>query len=238
MVVVWPETASPYALAQDPGARQAMAQAAGTAVMTLSGTERFESATVAHNSLVAVAPDASIAGVYDKAHLVPFGEYFPSYAHIILGEQGFVPGPGVRTLHVPGLPAIGPLICYEAAFPAQVVDRSDRPSLLVNITNDAWFGDSAGPRQHLAAARMRTIEEGLPMIRAANTGISAVIDAHGRVLDRLGLDRMGTLVSGVPGALSPTLASRLGLWSPGLLAVISLLAGVAFRSKAGQRFKN
>ncbi len=228
VVVVWPETASPYALAQDPGARRAIAQAAGTAVMTLAGTERFESAVVAHNSLVAVAPDATLAGVYDKAHLVPFGEYFPSYAHIILGEQGFVPGPGVRTLHVPGLPAVGPLICYEAAFPAQVVDQSDRPSLLVNITNDAWFGDSAGPRQHLAAARMRTVEEGLPMIRAANTGISAVIDAHGMVAEQLGLDRMGTLVTGVPGALAPTLASHLGLWGPGILAAATVLAGVAF----------
>ena len=231
VVVVWPETASPYALAQDPGARQAIAQAAGTAVMTLAGTERFESAAVAHNSLVAVAPDASVAGVYDKAHLVPFGEYFPSYAHIILGEQGFVPGVGVRTLHVTGLPAVGPLICYEAAFPAQVVNEADRPSVLVNITNDAWFGNSAGPRQHLAAARMRTVEEGLPMIRAANTGISAVIDAHGEVQARLGLDRMGTLVSEVPGALPPTLASRLGLWGPGFLAVVAVLAGVAFSGK-------
>ena len=228
VVVVWPETASPYALAQDPGARQAIAQAAGTAVITLAGAERFESAAVAHNSLVAVAPDASVAGVYDKAHLVPFGEYFPSYAHIILGEQGFVPGVGVRTLHVAGLPAVGPLICYEAAFPAQVVNEADRPSVLVNLTNDAWFGDSAGPRQHLAAARMRTVEEGLPMIRAANTGVSAVIDAHGEVQARLGLDRMGTLVAAVPGALPPTLAGRLGLWGPGLLAVVAALAGVAF----------
>ena len=225
VMVVWPETASPYALAQDSGARQAIADAAGPALVTLAGTERFESATVAHNSLVAVAPDAHVAGVYDKAHLVPFGEYFPVYANFILGEQGFVAGPGVRTLHLAGLPAMGPLICYEAIFPAQVVASGDRPAMLVNITNDAWFGDSAGPRQHLAAARMRTVEEGLPMIRAANTGISTIIDAHGRMVGRLGLNRQGVLVLPVPGALPPTLASRLGLWAPGLLAAFLAALG-------------
>ncbi len=226
VVVVWPETGSPYALAQDAPARQAIADAAHPALMTLAGAERFESRTVAHNSLIAVAPDASVAGVYDKAHLVPFGEYFPSYAHIILGEQGFVPGPGLRTLRLPGLPPFGPLICYEAIFPGQVVAEGDRPSLLVNITNDAWFGNSTGPRQHLAAARMRTVEEGLPMVRAANTGISTVIDAHGRLRDALGLDRSGALVERVPGALPPTIAGRLRLWAPGLLAAVTLAAGL------------
>jgi apolipoprotein N-acyltransferase len=225
LVVVWPETASPYALAQDPGARLAVADAARPAIMTLAGTERFEQPEIAHNSLVAVAPDGAMAEYYDKAHLVPYGEYFPSYAHILLGEQGFVPGPGLRTLHLPGLPPIGPLICYEAIFPAQVVVRSDRPRLLVNITNDAWFGDSAGPRQHLAAARMRTIEEGLPMLRAANTGISAVIDAHGRITASLGLDRSGTLIGRVPGALPETLAGVLGLWGPGIIACMTLGLG-------------
>jgi apolipoprotein N-acyltransferase len=225
VMVVWPETASPYALAQDPNARRAIAEAAAPARMTLSGTIRWEGDTIAHNSMVAVAPDGALAGFYDKAHLVPFGEYFPSYAHVILGEQGFVPGPGVRTLHLPGLPPLGPLICYEAIFSGQVVNPTDRPAILVNITNDAWFGDSAGPRQHLAAARMRSVEEGLPMVRAANTGISAVIDAHGRVLDSMALDETGVLVAAVPGALPQTLAGRLKLWGPGLLSL--LCAGVA-----------
>jgi apolipoprotein N-acyltransferase len=224
-LVVWPETASPYALAQDSGARDAIAAVARPALMTLSGTIRFESNTVAHNSLVAVAPDGSLAGFYDKAHLVPYGEYFPSYAHILLGEQGFVPGPGIRTLHLMGLPAIGPLICYEAIFPAQVVDESDRPGLLVNITNDAWFGNSSGPRQHFEAARLRAVEEGLPMVRAANTGISAVIDAHGRIIARLGLDQRGFLVAPIPGFLPPTLAGKLGLAGPFTLSL--LCCGVA-----------
>jgi apolipoprotein N-acyltransferase len=226
-IVVWPETASPYALAQDAGARQAIADAARPTLMTLSGTIRFESETVAHNSLVAVAPDGSLAGYYDKAHLVPYGEYFPSYAHFMLGEQGFTPGPGIRTLHLPGLPAIGPLICYEAIFPAQVVNEADRPGLLVNITNDAWFGDSAGPRQHLAAARLRTVEEGLPMVRSANTGISAVIDPHGRITAELGLDRKGVLVAPIPGKLSQPLASRLGLAGPFTLSLLCC-AGAVF----------
>ncbi len=158
---------------------------------------------------------------------MPFGEYFPPYAHFLLGEQGFVPGPGLRTMHLPGLPALGPLICYEAIFPAQVVQPGDRPSLLVNITNDAWFGDSAGPRQHLASARLRTIEEGLPMLRAANTGISAVIDAHGRLTGSLPLDTAGVLVRDVPGALPMPLAGRLGLWTPFCAATALIVAGLA-----------
>jgi apolipoprotein N-acyltransferase len=224
-IVVWPETASAYWLQQDASARQAVADAARPALATLAGSPREEARGVDHNSLVVVMPDGSVGGYYDKVHLVPYGEYFPSYLPIRLGERGWDPGTALRTLHIGGLPAIGPLICYEAIFPAQVVVESDRPALLVNITNDSWFGDSAGPRQHLAAARMRTVEEGLPMLRAANTGISAVIDAHGRVVTSLGLDRSGTVVAAVPGALPPTLFSRLGLLAPGMMAILSCALG-------------
>jgi len=223
-LVIWSETASPFWLEQSPEARQMIAEAADGAV-TLAGTPRLSAPEVAHNSLVAVMPDGSEGGYYDKFHLVPYGEYFPSYLPIRLGEQGWTPGPGLRTLHVAGLPAIGPLICYEAIFPAQVVVESDRPALLVNITSDSWFGNSSGPRQHLAAARMRAVEEGLPILRAANTGISAVIDAHGRVVSKLELGRQGVLVDGVPGALPPTTAGRLGLAAPAILAILSCAAG-------------
>jgi apolipoprotein N-acyltransferase len=249
MLVIWPETASPYQLDRDRAARLAVADAAAPALITLAGTERFAppppaqagmtGGMTAHNSLVAVAPDGSVAGIYDKSHLVPFGEYFPSYAHFMLGEQGFTPGPGIRTLHLRGLPSAGPLICYEAIFPGQVVQAGDRPAMLVNITNDAWFGDSAGPRQHLAAARMRSVEEGLPMLRAANTGISAIIDAHGRLDSTLGLGATGVLVGGVPGSLPPTLAARLGLIAPSLLAVMATLSGCRIRPpKPGKCSKN
>jgi apolipoprotein N-acyltransferase len=228
-VVVWPETASPFWLEQDQGARMAIAESAAPAVADIIGTPREDPAHGPHNSLVVLGPDAAVLDTYDKHHLVPYGEYFPSYLPIRLGEQGWAPGPGLKTLHIPGLPAIGPSICYEAIFPAQLVLESDRPSLLVNITNDSWFGNSAGPRQHLAAARMRCVEEGLPMVRAANTGISAVIDAHGRVVARLGLNQRGVLVAPIPARLGPTPFSRMGLAVPALLAALtcSVAAGVA-----------
>lgn len=230
-IVIWPETASPYWLQQDANARLAVAAAAGPALATLAGTAREEAPGIDHNSLVAVLPGGAGGGYYDKYHLVPYGEYFPSYLPIRLGERGWSPGDGLHTLRVPGLPAIGPLICYEAIFSAQVVVEHDRPALLVNITNDSWFGDSAGPRQHLAAARMRTVEEGLPMLRAANTGISAVIDSHGMVVARLGLDEQGVLVSEIPGNLPPTPFSRMGLAAPALLAIGSCAAGFGLGRK-------
>jgi apolipoprotein N-acyltransferase len=233
--VLWAETASPFALASDAGARQAIADAAGAAQATLAGTIRSEAGPegheLYHNSLVAVLPDGSVGGVYDKHHLVPYGEYFPSYLPIRLGEQGFTPGPGNITLRLPGLPPIGPGICYEAIFPADVVRESDRPQLMVNITNDAWFGNSAGPRQHLAADRMRAVEEGLPLVRAANTGISAIIDAHGRVLDALPLNQAGVLTDSVPPALPATPASKMGLAAPLLLALGSAAVGLGLGRK-------
>jgi apolipoprotein N-acyltransferase len=219
IVVVWPETASPYWLQQDDPARREVADAAQGAVATLAGSARQQGGQD-YNSLIVVMPDGSVGGYYDKHHLVPYGEYFPSYLPIRLGERGWDAGPSLKTLHIAGLPAIGPLICYEAAFPAQVVVQTDRPALLVNITNDSWFGTSAGPRQHLAAARMRAVEEGLPLVRAANTGISAVIDAHGRVTASLGLERQGVLVSPIPGALPRTPVSRMGLGAPFLLSIL------------------
>ncbi len=225
-IVVWPETASPYWLADDEGARHAIAEAASPALATFAGAPRQDAQHHIYNSMIVVLPDATVGGFYDKFHLVPYGEYFPSYLPIRFGEEGWNFGPGLRTLHVPGLPAVGPLICFEAAFPAQVALRgAQRPALLINITSDSWFGDSAGPRQHLAAARMRAVEEGLPVVRAANTGISAFIDARGRIVSSLGLDETGTLVAKIPGSLPPTLAGRLGFGPPVALTILGLLFG-------------
>jgi apolipoprotein N-acyltransferase len=227
-VVVWPETASPFLLESEPLAREAITRAAGGAP-ALVGSVRFDQRDRPHNSLVAILPDGAIGGTYDKWHLVPFGEFQPSWFPLpiqVVPGGGFGGGPGPRTLRLPGLPAFGPLICYEAVYAGELVERADRPEWLVNITNDAWFGYSTGPRQHLAAARMRATEEGLPLMRAANTGISVGFDARGHELGRLGLGLTGVLVLPLPGALPPTPFGRAGLWLPGLLALAVLLAGL------------
>ncbi len=235
LVVVWPETAFPGLLATDQPARQMIEQAAHGAV-SLIGSVRFDANHRPRNSLFALVAGGAIAGIYDKWHLVPFGEYQPDWFPLpiqVVPGGGFAPGPGPRTLHVPGLPPAGALICYEAIFSGQIVDRQDRPAWLVNVTNDAWFGDSAGPRQHLAAARMRAVEEGLPLMRAANTGISTAFDARGHELARLGMRRTGILVVALPAPLPATLYARLGLALPGLAASVALgLALIARRSTA------
>lgn len=232
-VVVWPETISPYNVTTDAGARAAIVEAAG--VTALIGTIRFDADGMPRNSLAALQGPGRPQAVYDKAHLVPFGEYPPDWMPLaiqLVPGRGFGHGPGPVTMHLPGLPAIGPLICYEAIFPGEVVDELDRPAFLVNATNDAWFGTSTGPRQHLAAAKLRAVEEGLPLMRAANTGVTAGFDAFGRELGRIGMMRSGVLVLPVPGALPLTLMSRLGLAGPITLATLAVLLGLAWRQRA------
>lgn len=238
-IVIWPETASPFLLTADPAARAAIAEAMRPARLALIGSVRFpgglpstltttQADDLPRNSLLAIDPAGHVDATYDKWHLVPFGEYAPSWVpfsvHLVPGQFGF--GPGPATLSPPGIPPVGPLICYEAIFPAEVVDEANRPRWMVNITNDAWFGNSAGPRQHLAAARMRAVEEGLPLMRAANTGISAGFDARGHELGRLPLDTRGTLVLNLPGPRPPTSFSRWGLVIPGLLALAFVIGGL------------
>lgn len=240
-IVVWPETAAgAFLIGADPAARAAIAAAMRPAQLALIGSIRFKDglpspdpANLAYNSLIALGPTGDVLATYDKWHLVPFGEYAPSWVpfalQLVPGQ--LAPGPGPRTLTLPGAPPFGPLICYEAIFPAESVDEAHRPAWLVNITNDAWFGNSSGPRQHLAAARMRAVEEGLPLLRAANTGISAGFDARGHELGRLPLDTAGVLVLNLPGPRPATSFSRWGLVMPGLLA----LACTALGSGLGRR---
>jgi apolipoprotein N-acyltransferase len=189
---------------------------------------------VAHNSLFVLDDQGSVRARYDKVDLVPFGEFLPFRAllgrigleKLTRGSLDFLPGPGRMTLEVPGAGLASPLICYEAAFPGEATaPGGPRPTWLVNITNDGWFGVSSGPYQHLAMARMRAVEEGLPLIRAANTGISTVIDAHGRVLARLGLNQAGVIDAPLPPALpGPSLARGM---TPYLLAALLLLVAGA-----------
>ncbi len=212
-VVVWPETASPAQLQTDGPARDMIAEAANGAT-ALVGAVRFDADDRPRNSLFALGATGLIEGIYDKWHLVPFGEYVPDWLPLgfqIVPGGGFARGPGPRTLHIPGLPPVGVLICYEAIFSGQVIDESHRPDWIVNVTNDAWFGNSTGPRQHLAAARLRAVEEGLPLLRAANTGISVAFDARGHELGRLGLQTTGILSIELPNSAPGTFVCKSGI---------------------------
>ncbi len=227
--VVWPEAASPWLLDSDAGARATLATATGTAPV-LAGSLRVLSNTDFRNALVVTDGPGPAVAAYDKWKLVPFGEYMPRWIPVkiipdILGG-GFTPGAGPKTLHIPGLPPLAPEICYEDVFSGQIVDERDRPAWMLNITDDAWFGDSAGPRQHFANARLRAVEEGMPLARDANSGISAMIDAFGHVTASLPLNAQGVLVTSLPGSLPETIYARLGLVFPAILAMVVILAGV------------
>ncbi|MGE4217996.1 MAG: apolipoprotein N-acyltransferase [Alphaproteobacteria bacterium] len=227
--IVWPETAAPFPVDLYPDARRAMAAVAPPGGLILTGTPRQsrEPAFQVWNSVVAVDDEARVVGSYDKFHLVPFGEYVPladilPIRQIAGGSTGFSAGPGPRTLRLPGLPPVSPLICYEAIFPGAVLDPKDRPQWLLNLTNDAWYGRSAGPYQHFAIARVRAVEEGLALVRAANTGISAVFDPYGRSGERLPLIESGVLDTRIPSPL-PGLTPY-ARWGDGPFAM--LLAGL------------
>lgn len=233
--IIWPESAAPSFLEDDPEALHALAEAAPPVGLMLVGSVRgtFEGDQVKQiwNSLRAIDPTGAVVGTYDKAHLVPFGEYVPlpkwlPLAKITVGSVDFTPGPGPQTLDLPGLPPVGMLICYEAIFPAAVVDEAHRPDWMLNVTNDGWYGVSSGPYQHFAAARMRAIEEGLPFVRNANNGISAVVDPYGRITAMLGLNAVGTVDAPLPTALSRTIFSRMGSFSLAVLLAITLGLGL------------
>jgi len=238
--VVWPEGASPWLLDSDSAARQQLAAVTGTAPV-LAGSLREVTPDDIRNSLVVTAGPVPPLAIYDKWKLVPFGEYMPKWIPVkitpdVLGT-GFSPGPGPRTLHVSGLPPFGPLICYEAIFSGEIIAAKIRPSWLVNITDDSWFGGSAGPLQAFADARLRAVEEGLPLARDANSGVSAMIDPLGRVTASLNLGARGVLLAVLPGALPPGLYARLGLIVPGFLAILAVMAGLLTSLPRGLKYK-
>lgn len=196
-------------------------------------------ATGATNSVFAMTADGAILARYDKAHLVPYGEYLPmrpllsalGLSRLAPGDLDFVPGPGPRTLDLPGVGAVGFQLCYEIIFSGEVVDPQHRPAFIFNPSNDAWFG-AWGPPQHLAQARLRALEEGLPVVRGTPTGISAVIDAQGRLLHSIPLGEMGVIDARLPLPAPPTLFARFGNWLPFGFALLLVAAAIAVSHKA------
>ena len=200
--------------------------------------DRDDAIVSAANSVFAIDADARIVGRYDKAHLVPYGEYLPmrwllepiGLSRLVPGDIDFVDGPGPGSLTLPGFGAVGVQICYEIIFSGRTVNRAARPSLLFNPSNDAWFG-TWGPPQHLAQARMRAIEEGLPIVRATPTGISAIIAADGRLLATVPHETAGAVELPIPPALPPTLFSRVGNLMAALVALLFVGLAVALRRR-------
>lgn len=225
--------------------RARLARVIGPGSLLLTGTVDLEvrngRAAGARNAVTALGDDGTIRAGYAKAHLVPYGEYLPlrwlldpiGLSRLVPGDIEFWPGPGPRTLDLGAWGKAGVQICYEIIFPGQVVDRAHRPDFIFNPSNDGWFG-SWGPPQHLAQARLRAIEEGLPVLRATTTGISAVIDARGVVLQSVPHNAAGRLDGVLPPALPPTLFARLGnKLALGWAAVLLVLSLVATRRRGG-----
>lgn len=213
--VIWPESAIPFLIDRQPGALEAVGHALGSDRVLLTGAARVipGDPVTYFNSVHVIDASGAIRETYDKFHLVPFGEYLPlsgllerlGFQQLARSAGGFTGGSGPRTLEIPGAGRVMPLVCYEAIFPgriSQIVEQ--RPDWILNVTNDAWFGTTTGPGQHFTQSRFRAIEEGLPLVRSANTGISGIIDGYGRVEAKLGLGRAGVLEGALPAALAPT----------------------------------
>ncbi len=235
-VVIWPETSIAYPLEEESIALQLVSQAAGPDTQVIAGIQRRQDNSV-YNSMVYLDQVGGILAVYDKHHLVPFGEYIPLgslLSRFGISEMvetngyGFAAGSGTRIIKASGLPDFLPLICYEAIFPGLSQLGNQRPKWLLHITNDAWYGNFAGPQQHLAQARARAIEQGLPLARAANTGVSAMVDPYGRILARIPLNKAGFLDVKLPKPLGRTLYSYLGEW-PWLLLTLLIGAIVSLK---------
>lgn len=242
--LVWPEAAMPFFPLETPEALDVLATVIPPGTTLITGALRHYPnptpgtailpALRTLNSIVVLDDQAKLVGAYDKIKLVPFGEYVPfdvllsaiGVQKLTHGRGSFAEGVSPRPLFtVPGLPPALGLVCYEALFPGEIVQGTARPGVLINVTNDGWFGSTTGPYQHYYQSRVRAVEEGLPLIRAANNGISAVVDPYGRPLQTLGLNVRGVIDSPLPEALPPPLYAKVGDWT--LILVLVLFAAFA-----------
>jgi apolipoprotein N-acyltransferase len=242
--LIWPESAFPFLLTREPDAMAQIASLLPQGTVLITGAVRApelppgQRVERAYNSIYIIDHDGSILSIYDKIHLVPFGEYLPfqdffeslGIMQLTKLPGGFLAGERRRPLSVPRAPSVLPYICYEIVFPNEVSPGDDRPGWLINLTNDGWFGVSSGPYQHLQQARVRTIEQGLPLVRAANTGISAVIDPLGRVIKSLPLGTEGVLDASLPRRIAPTIYARIG--DGGVIFLIGAALIVVVRRRA------
>ncbi len=245
--LIWPESAFPFFLSRQPDALAQIADLLpANAVLITGGVRPAESRPGqrqdgAYNSVYIVNHDGGILSVYDKVHLVPFGEYLPlqallerlGFMQLTKVRGGFLAGDRRRSFAVPHAPRMVPLICYEIVFPGAVIPPGERPGWLLNVTNDGWFGISTGPYQHFQQARLRAIEQGLPLVRAANTGISAIVDPLGRVMRSLSLGTEGVLDGALPRPIAPTFYARTGDAPVALLCAVVLVALLRRRSRRG-----
>jgi apolipoprotein N-acyltransferase len=238
-LIVWPETAVPFLLEDAGGFLREMSVASG-GVPIATGIQRAEAGRY-FNSLVVIGGTGDPIALYDKWHLVPFGEYVPLgdlaakfgiAAFAAQNGAGYSAGPGARLIDLGKLGRILPLICYEAVFPQDLRAAGGRADWILQITNDGWFGTIAGPYQHLAQARLRAIEQGLPLLRAANTGITAVIDARGEVRQSLALNIEGVIDTALPPSLPATLYSQTG--DIPALAILSVVLAALFLRRRRQ----
>jgi apolipoprotein N-acyltransferase len=240
-LLLWPEAAVPDYLEEEPGVRQRLARLLGPRDVLLTGGVALEFGPDGHviaarNSLFAMDANARLLGRYDKSHLVPYGEYLPmrpilsaiGLSRLAPGDLDFWPGPGPRSITLPGFGVVGVQICYEIIFPGHVIDAAHRPALLFNPSNDAWFG-AWGPPQHLAQARLRAIEEGVTVVRSTPTGISAVIGADGRLLAHLPWRTAGAIDWRIPAPSPPPLFARFGNALSLIVALGLIVAAIALR---------
>jgi apolipoprotein N-acyltransferase len=241
--LVWPEAAMPFLPLEQPEALAAIGELLPNGTQLLSGALRLKHRPApgpdlvreGYNSLMVFGDKGNLEQIYDKIHLVPFGEYLPMQGllesigleQLTRWRGGFSIGATPRPLlSIPGLPPALGLICYEAVFPAAIVQGGQRPGLLINVTNDGWFGDTTGPWQHFHQTRVRAVEEGLPIIRSANNGVSAIVDGTGRVVAMLTLNARGILDSGVPSSIAAPVYAKLGDCT--FVGLLLIFLGVVF----------